>query len=119
MRDENLFDLAYEFEKILRNSEEYTRLTRLFKEVNTDPISIQLFNQFNHLQMELLNKEMIGQKVTKQELDHYQKTLAHVQQNEKIVKLMEADQQVNILMTKLNKIILKPLEEIYGKPVGS
>jgi cell fate (sporulation/competence/biofilm development) regulator YlbF (YheA/YmcA/DUF963 family) len=118
MRDGNLFDLAYDFERIFRNSEEYTRLKRLFKEVNTDPTAMQLFNKYNHLQSELLNKQMMGQKVMKQEIDDFQKTLAHVQQNEKIVKLLEADQHVNILITKLNKIITKPLEEIYGTPEG-
>lgn len=118
MRDGNLFDLAYDFERIFRNSEEYTRLKRLFKEVSTDPVAMPLFSKFNHLQMELLNKEMMGQKVMKQEMDDFQKTLAHVQQNEKIVKLLEADQRVNVLITKLNKIITKPLEEIYGKPEG-
>jgi cell fate (sporulation/competence/biofilm development) regulator YlbF (YheA/YmcA/DUF963 family) len=119
MRDGNLFDLAYDFERIFRNSEEYTRLKRLFKEVNTDPAAMQLFNKFNHLQIELQNKQMMGQKVMKQEVEDFQKTLAVVQQNEKIVKLMEADQRVNILIMKLNKIITKPLEEIYGKPEGS
>lgn len=118
MRNGNLFDLAYDFEKIFRNSEEYIQLKRLLNELNMDPISLQLFNKYNHLQMELLNKEMKGQKVMKQEMDDFQKTLAHVQQNERIVKLLEADQQVNILITKLNKIITKPLEEIYGNPEG-
>ena len=70
------------------------------------------------MQIELQNKQMMGQKVMKQEVEDFQKTLAVVQQNEKIVKLMEADQRVNILIMKLNKIITKPLEEIYGTPEG-
>lgn len=118
MRNDHLFDLAYDFEKIFRNSEEYTQLKRLFKEVKMDPIALQLFNKYNHLQIELLNKEMSGQKIMQHEMDDFQKTLAHVQQNEKIVKLLEADQQVNLLITKLNKIITKPLDEIYGNPEG-
>ncbi len=42
---------------------------------------------------------------------------AVAQQNEKIKRLMEADYQVNMLMVELNKVISKPLEELYGQLV--
>jgi len=36
------------------------------------------------------------------------------QQNQTFKRLMEADHQVNMLMVELNRIISKPLEELYG-----
>ncbi|MCY7800123.1 hypothetical protein MOB23_12130, partial [Bacillus haynesii] len=34
----------------------------------------------------------------------------------KISQLMEAEQRMSMLIAELNKIIMKPLEELYGNP---
>jgi cell fate (sporulation/competence/biofilm development) regulator YlbF (YheA/YmcA/DUF963 family) len=114
----NLFNKVYDLEKEFRKSDEYTSLKRLFTEVNADPATKQLFNKFNNLQIELQQKQMMGQKIMQQEVEAFQKTAAVVQQNEKIAKLVEADQRVNMLIMEFNKIITKPLEEIYGSFEG-
>ncbi|MGG3889566.1 YlbF family regulator [Metabacillus fastidiosus] len=109
-----LYDIAYDFEKILRQSNEYTNLKRVYTEVNADPVAKQLFNKFNNSQMELEKKQMEGQQILQQEVEAFQKIAAAVQRNKKISELMKADHQVNILILELNKIITKPIQEIYG-----
>jgi cell fate (sporulation/competence/biofilm development) regulator YlbF (YheA/YmcA/DUF963 family) len=37
-----------------------------------------------------------------------------VQQHDKIAQLMAAEQRLSMVVTELNKIIMKPLEEMYG-----
>ena len=110
----NLYDYAYELEKALRNSEEYTTLKSMYEAVKNDPAAKKLFDEFRDIQMSLQEKQMTGQEITEAEVQKAQSVAALVQQNEQIVKLMDAEQRVSMAINELNKIIMKPLDELYG-----
>jgi len=112
--DVNLYSITHDFERILRRSNEFRSLKSIYREVNADPKTKQLFNKFHNLQIELQNKQMTGQKIMRDEVEEVQKIGEVVQKNEKIVRLIEAEQRMNMLIMELNKIITKPLQEIYG-----
>ncbi|MFJ5672202.1 YlbF family regulator [Bacillus safensis] len=112
----NLYDVAYDLEKALRHSEEYASLRNLYDEVNADESSKRMFENFRDIQVNLQQKQMTGQEITQEEVEQAQKTVALVQQHDKISQLMEAEQRVSVLIGELNKIIMKPLEELYGNP---
>jgi len=116
--DVNLYDITHDFERILRRSNEFKSLKSIYREVNTEPETKQIFNKFYNLQMELQHKQMIGQKIMRDEIEEVQKIGEVVQRNEKIVRLIEAEQRMNMLIIELNKIITKPLQEIYGNFEG-
>ncbi len=73
-----------------------------------------MFENFRDIQVNLQQKQMTGQEITQEEVEQAQKTVALVQQHDKISQLMEAEQRVSVLIGELNKIIMKPLEELYG-----
>jgi cell fate (sporulation/competence/biofilm development) regulator YlbF (YheA/YmcA/DUF963 family) len=110
----NLYDYAYELEKALRTSQEYLHLKTMYDNVNSDPAAKKLFDEFRQIQMMLQEKQMTGQEIGPQEVQKAQNIAAVVQQNEKIVKLMDAEQHMSMAINELNKIIMKPLDEIYG-----
>ncbi|WP_100330516.1 YlbF family regulator [Bacillus xiapuensis] len=110
----NLYDLAYELEKGLRQSAELAQLKQLYKEVNDDQEAHAIFSNFREIQMRLQEKQMTGQEITEEEVQQAQKTVAIVQQHDKISKLMEAEQKMSMTIAELNKIMMKPLEEMYG-----
>ncbi len=110
----NLHDCAYELEKAIRNSDEYKMLKKQFAEVNGDESAKQMFEKFRHIQMDLQQKQMMGQEIPQEEIAQVQILVADVQKNEKISKLMEAEQRMSMIITELNQIILKPLDEVYG-----
>lgn len=112
--DVNLYDMTHDFERVLRRSNEFKSLKSIYREVNADPETKQLFNKFHNLQIELQNKQMTGQKIMRDEVEEVQKIGEVVQKNKKIVRLIEAEQRMNMLIMELNKIITKPLQEIYG-----
>jgi cell fate (sporulation/competence/biofilm development) regulator YlbF (YheA/YmcA/DUF963 family) len=112
----NTYDAAYDLEKAIRNSSEYTNLKKLYDEVNSDESARKMFESFRQIQMQLQEKQMMGQEITQEEVEHAQKTVALVQQHEKISKLMEAEQRMSMVIAELNQIIMKPLEELYGNP---
>lgn len=110
----NLYDTAYDLEKKIRESDEYQNLIKMYSAVNADESARSLFEQFRQLQMNLQQKQMMGQEFTPQEVDAAQKTAALVQQNPTIARLMEAEQRMSMVIAEMNKIIMKPLEELYG-----
>ncbi|WP_338451319.1 YlbF family regulator [Niallia oryzisoli] len=110
----NLHDSAYELEKALRNSDEYKTLKRLYDEVNADPSSNQLFEKFRNMQLQMQQKQMMGQDISQEEIAQAQIIVTDVQKNEKISKLMDAEQRMSMIVQELNQIIVKPLEELYG-----
>jgi len=113
----NLFDSANELEKAVRESTEFSTLKAAFKEVNADPSAKQLFENFRNVQLQLQQKQMMGQDISEQEVQQAQQIVQLAQQNPKISNLMEAEHRMSMIIAELNKIIMKPLEELYG-PLG-
>ncbi|WP_462408895.1 YlbF/YmcA family competence regulator [Neobacillus sp. Marseille-QA0830] len=111
----NLYDSAQSLETAIRQSEEFRGLQLVYKEVNDDPAAKQVFDQFRQIQMSLHQKQMEGQNITEQDVQRAQSIEMLVQQNEKISRLMQAEQRMNMLIGELNQIIMKPLAELYGQ----
>lgn len=110
----NIYDSAYALETAIRQSNEYTQLKQMYNEVNADPETKKMFDQFRQIQMNLQQKQMMGQDISQEEVQQAQSTVALVQQNVKIARLMEAEQRMSMVIGELNKLIMKPLEELYG-----
>ncbi|WHY78885.1 YlbF family regulator [Neobacillus sp. WH10] len=111
----NLYDSAYALETAIRQSAEYAQLQQAYNEVNADPQARPMFDQFRQIQMNLQQKQMMGQDISEQEVQQAQATVGLVQQNQKISRLMEAEQRMSMVIGELNMIIMKPLEDLYGK----
>ena len=107
----NLHDSAYELQKAIRNSDEYITLKNQYDEVNADESAKQMFEKFRNMQMQLQQKQMMGQEIPQDEIAQAQILVSDVQKNEKISKLMEAEQRMSMIVKELNQIILKPLDE--------
>jgi cell fate (sporulation/competence/biofilm development) regulator YlbF (YheA/YmcA/DUF963 family) len=110
----NVYDLGYDLEKALRESDDFKTLKNLYDEVNADESAKTLFESFRDIQLNLQQKQMSGQEISPEEIEQAQKSVALVQQHDKISKLMEAEQRMSTTIAELNKIIMKPLEELYG-----
>lgn len=110
----NVHDAAYDLEKAIRNSNEYMELKKAYDTVNGDEGARKMFENFRNIQMQLQQKQMMGEDITQEEVETAQKTIALVQQHEAISKLMEAEQRMSMTINELNKIIMKPLEDLYG-----
>lgn len=110
----NLYDAAYELEKGIRQSDEYIQLIQMYNEVNADVTAKRMFDNFRQVQMNLQQKQMLGQGISPEEVEQAQKAAALVQQNSKTSLLMQAEQRMSMVIGELNQVIMKPLEELYG-----
>ncbi len=109
----NLLNYAYELEKALRNSEEFLQLKDKYDAVLNDANAKSLFDEFRNVQIQLQQKQMTGEEITQEEVQQAQLLAVEIQQNEQVTELMEAEQRMSLAIQELNKIIMKPLEELY------
>ncbi len=110
----NMYDAAYDLEKEIRNSEDFKQLKEVYDKINSDEVTKRMFDNFRNIQLTLQEKQMRGEEITEEEVAQAQQTVQLVQQHEEINKLMEAEQRVSMLLNDINKIIMKPLEDLYG-----
>ncbi|GEN45765.1 YlbF family regulator [Alkalibacillus haloalkaliphilus] len=111
----NLYDLAYDLEKGLRESEEFQGLKDAYDKVMNDPTTKQMFDNFRDTQLNLQQKQMQGEEISEEEVNKAKQVVELVQQNEDISKLMEEEQRLNTVIGDISKIITKPLEDLYGE----
>jgi cell fate (sporulation/competence/biofilm development) regulator YlbF (YheA/YmcA/DUF963 family) len=111
----SIYEVAYNLEKAIRQSEEFQCLKKMYEEIQHDETSSRMFNNFRNIQMRLHQKQMTGEEILPEEIEQAQKVAALVQQHDKIAQLMELEQRMSFLIAELNKIVLKPLDELYSK----
>lgn len=111
----NIYDHAYELEKSIRKTDEYMKLKQAYQAVQQDPSAKRMFDNFQQVQKRLQEKGMKGERITTEESNQIQGQMQMVQQNPSIARLMMAEQRLSVLLNDVNKIMSKPLEELYGK----
>lgn len=110
----NVYDHAYSLEKAVRETDAFKQLKTSFESVMNDEGSKELFNQFRDTQVNLQEKQMSNQEISEAELEEARSVVEAVQQHESISQLMESEQQLNVMINDISKIIMKPLEDLYG-----
>lgn len=110
----NIYDEANRLESALRQSDEYNAIKSHYAAVNSNPESKKIFDDFRKIQLSLQEKQMSGQEITEEDLNAAQSTAELIEKDENISKLMEAEQKMSFMIQEINRVIMKPLEELYG-----
>ena len=109
----NVYDQANALESALRQSDEFLQMQELYKKVNEDETSKKLFDEFRELQMTLQQKQMQGEELLEDDIQKAQSSAQEIENDENIKGLMEAEQKMSPLIQDLNRVIMKPIEELY------
>lgn len=109
----NVHDQANALESALRESEEFQQMKELYSKVNEDPESKKMFDEFRDLQMTLQQKQMQGEELLEEDIQKAQNSAQEIENDENIKGLMEAEQKMSQLIQDLNRVIMKPIEELY------
>ena len=109
----NVYDQANALETALRESEEFQNMKALYNKVNEDPESKKLFDEFRELQMTLQQKQMQGEELLEEDVQKAQTSAQEIENDENIRDLMLAEQKMSDLIQDLNRVIMKPIEELY------
>jgi cell fate (sporulation/competence/biofilm development) regulator YlbF (YheA/YmcA/DUF963 family) len=114
MMSVNVYDQANALESALRESDEFNSMKELYGKVNSNPESKAMFDEFRQVQMELQQKQMQGEEILEEDVQKAQSSAAEIENDENIKALMEAEQNMSQLIQDLNRVIMKPIEELYG-----
>ena len=110
----NVYDQANALESALRQSEEFKALESYYKAVNENEESKKLFDEFREVQMELQVKQMQGEEILDADVERVQQTNQAIEADENIKSLMESEQKLSQLIQDLNRVIMKPIEDLYN-----
>ncbi len=110
----NIYDIAYDLEKTLRDEPAFLELKKAYEEVQADEEASTLFTEFTAMQQEIQAKQMSGEGLTDEYIEKAQDIAGRATTNEFIQKMMTTEQQLSTLIEDINKIIVKPLQEMYA-----
>lgn len=109
----NIYDTANQLERELRETTQYTELKEAHEAVRNDEDAAAILNEFQTLQQKLHQKQHSGEEITEEEAQEAQVLPIKMNANELTKELMDKEQALNALLTEVNGIIMKPVQEIY------
>ncbi|XKH51678.1 YlbF family regulator [Chryseomicrobium palamuruense] len=109
----NIYDDINKLETTLRSTSEMRGVKEAIQAVKDDQEAKELFESFRKIQMTLQEKQVKGEEIPGEELEYAQKTAQLAQSNEKIMAMLEAEMKLSQLIEEINRILLKPVQELY------
>lgn len=110
----NIYDIAYDLEKALREQPAFLSLKEAYEAVQSDEEAKNLFAEFTQVQQELQMKQMSGEGLSEEYIEKAQEIAGRASTNERIQNMMTAEQQLSVVIEDINKIIVKPLQDMYA-----
>lgn len=109
----NIYDDMNKLESTLRKTDQYKAVKAAMAEVQADEEARALFESFREIQVQLQQKQMAGEEIAGEELEHAQKTAQLAQENDKILAMLNAEMQLSELIEEINRVVLKPVQDLY------
>ncbi|GAF39618.1 hypothetical protein FC83_GL000784 [Agrilactobacillus composti DSM 18527 = JCM 14202] len=109
----NIYDTANKLEEELQQTEEFMLLQKAFADVKKDDFAFATFKKFQQLQMELQQQQMNGEEISDDKIKEIQDMSEQLSKYDSIKGLMDTERKMSTLMDDLNRIISKPIADIY------
>ncbi|KRL55999.1 hypothetical protein FC70_GL000584 [Paucilactobacillus oligofermentans DSM 15707 = LMG 22743] len=100
-------------ERDLSNTQEFAALKEAHAAMKADANAFSMFQDFQNMQMTLQQKQMQGQQPTEDEIKAAQDLAGKVGEIEVVKNLMEKEQAVDQMLSQINQVITKPIQELY------
>lgn len=113
MTTNNIYDTANQLERDIRALPAFAQLKEAFNAIQANEASSALFDEFRQTSQDLQMKQMSGEQPGEAEMESLQALFARVSEDEAIKQLMDSEQQLSQVMEDINRIITRPLQEIY------
>ncbi len=106
-------EVANQLQNDLISTPQYKELEKAFSDLKEDKAAYQLFKNFQQSQNSLQQKQAQGSRPTDQEIKSFQSMAQEMRNQKSITTLMTKERQVSDILDGLNKIITKPLLDLY------
>lgn len=111
----NIYDIANELERALRQDEAYKNVENAFEQVAANEASYELYKEFIKKQDAFVKLMQSGAQPSEDEMAQFQELQTKLVADENVSLLISAQQRLQILVEDLNKIIYKPLGDLFNK----
>jgi cell fate (sporulation/competence/biofilm development) regulator YlbF (YheA/YmcA/DUF963 family) len=109
----NIYDDLNRLEATFRKTAEFAEVEQAVAAVKADSESLTLFKNFRKIQLSLQEKQARGEELVAEELEYAQKTAQLAQQNQKIMKMLEAEMKLSSVIEEVNRVLMKPVQDLY------
>lgn len=109
----NIYDDLNRLEATFRKTAEFAGVQEAVAVVKADEAAYAMFKNFREVQMKLQEKQMQGLELEPEEIEHAQKVAQLAQGNEKIMEMLEAELKLSGIIDEVNRVLMKPVQEIY------
>ena len=111
----NIYDKANEFERALRESDEYKASLAAAEGLYSDEEANDLYTEFVSKQKELMEAAQAGNEPTEEELSVFEEIQQKLMENAKFLEFVQSQHKLQFLIEDLNKVMYKPLDELFEK----
>lgn len=111
----NIYDKANDFEKELRQSDEYKALEAAFGTVDADEEAKKLYKEFVSTHTSLMQSAQQGVQPTEEQLKDFEELQKKLMENEKVNSLLQAQQRLQLTIEDLSRVMFKPLDDLFKK----
>lgn len=109
----NIYDSANKLEQDLRQTQEYLDLTAAMVKLKAEPEAYDCFKRVQDAQKNLQAKQMQGD-LSDEDVDKIKALAEEAQGYDSLSDLMQKEQALNAVFEEINKIIFKPISELYN-----
>lgn len=111
----NPYDRAHELARSLRASEVYQQLKSARAEVESNPKFVEMLDTFRQKQQEMQILLMKGEQPATEMTEQMQTLMTAIQGVPALTKYLQAEEQLGILLSDIQRILMEPVEELLGK----
>ncbi|WP_195571901.1 YlbF family regulator [Paenibacillus sp. 1001270B_150601_E10] len=109
----NVYDRAHELARALQSSEEALAVENAMKEIDQEPETKKMLNDFRTRQVELQQKMMTGAMPDQDEMQKMEQLYQVISMNTSIAKLFDAERRLASVIQDVNKIVTDSLSHLY------
>lgn len=106
----NPHDQAYSLAKALKESSEYKAYCQIREKINADEGVRNMFLDLRKKEMELGQKQMMGQEISEREKEQYQKLRELTTIHSVIQEYLEKEERVHVLLMDVQRIISEAID---------
>lgn len=111
----NIYDKANELERALRQNENFKAVESSFKKLEQNPESKKLYKEFVTKQAEFMQLFQSGKQPEENAMKEMNELQEKLMADENVSSLLQGQQRLQVTLEDINKIIYKPLEELFTK----
>lgn len=108
----NIYDIAHELERAIRNQPDYQALQAMKKEIAKDAKAKSILDKHTAFQKEMQTLMQSGQMPDQSVHKRMQELNKEIQSNSLVLEYFNKQQQFSIYIADVEKIIFKPLQEL-------